>query len=56
MTLTNAHICVTTHGRTVAIQRYTSADYAASLRKFGASENAAAAAARGLITVSTKGR
>ena len=47
-------LVVTTHGRTVPIQPLTDDHYYQALRVFGVKPSAAAAAAKGLITLNVK--
>jgi len=54
MTIHLGHIVVQRHGRVIPIQRWTDNEYYAALRAFGAREAVAAAAAKGIITVTLK--
>lgn len=47
-------LIVTTHGRTVQIQKLTDESYYRALRSFGVSQTIAQALAKGLITVKVK--
>ncbi len=54
MSIIAGAIVVTRHGRTTPLQRWSDHDFYAALLAFGVLPSAAAAAAKGLITVKTR--